>query len=247
VTGTLAGKVALVSGAAGGIGTTIMDTLHGAGASVVGFDVESVIEATAPPGAKERGDWHWIPGDVGEDRSVAAAVAEVEEHHGRLDLVVHAAGITRDAVLWKLPEDHWDTVHRVNLKGAFLLMRHAVPLLRRTGGGRVVLIGSVNGSRGRFGQTAYASSKAGLLGLAKSAARETAKFDILVNVVEPGMTRTPMTAAMPDHEREAAVAEGLLGKMGDPEDVAEAVLFLCGPGAKHITGQTLRVDGGEYM
>lgn len=247
MTGTLAGKAALVSGAAGGIGTAIMDVLHGAGATVVGLDMESVVETTAPPGAKERGDWNWIAGDVGDDRSVAAAVAEVDERFGRLDVVVHGAGVTRDSVLWKLPEEHWDAVHRVNLKGAFLLMRHAVPLLRRTGAGRVVLVGSVNGSRGRFGQTAYASSKAGLLGLAKSAARETAKFGILVNVVEPGMTRTPMTAAMPEHEREAAVAEGLLGKMGDPEDVAAAVLFLCGPGAKHITGQTLRVDGGEYM
>jgi len=232
----LAGKVALVSGAAGGIGSAVAAALTAAGAETAGFDLQSAERCRIA-----------VQGDVGDDAAVAGAVARVERELGRLDLLVHAAGIARDAVLWKLSMDDWDAVQRVNLRGAFVLLRHAVPLMRRGEGGRVVLIGSVNGSRGRFGQTAYASSKAGLLGLAKSAAQETARFGIRVNVVEPGMTRTPLTARMTDEHRKAAVAESLLGRMAEPEDIAAAVLFLCGPGGRHITGQTLRVDGGEYM
>ncbi len=117
----------------------------------------------------------------------------------------------------------------------------------RQKGGRVVLIGSINGSRGKFGTSAYAASKAGLLGLAKSVARETGRFGVLVNVVEPGWVRTPLTDALPDKAREAAVAESPLGELLEPADIAAAVLFLCGPGASRITGQILRVDGGQYL
>jgi 3-oxoacyl-[acyl-carrier protein] reductase len=232
----LAGAVALISGASGGIGSAVASALREAGATAVGYDLRRPTD-----------DADAIAGDVGDDRAVERAVARVDELHGRLDILVHAAGITRDAVLWKLAPEDWDRVHRVNLRGAFLLMRHAVPLMRRGRRGRVVLVGSVNGSRGRFGQTAYAASKAGLLGLAKSAARETARFGIRVNVIEPGMTRTPMTERMSEEHRRAAVDEGLLGKMAEPEEIAAAVLFLCGPGSTHITGQILRVDGGEYI
>ncbi|MCH8947344.1 MAG: SDR family oxidoreductase [Acidobacteria bacterium] len=235
--GELAGQVALVSGGSGGIGLAIIHALGQAGAEAVSLDL------TAPG---EEGI-AWVKGDVRDDASVAAAVEEVFQRHGRLDLVIHAAGVTRDAVLWKLPVDDWDLVQAVNLRGAFLLLRHAVPALRRGKGGRIVLIGSINGSRGKFGLTAYASSKAGLIGLAKSAARETARFGILVNVVEPGMVRTPMTDALPQKVRDAAAAESLLGGLLEPADVAAAVLFLCGPGASQITGQILRVDGGQFF
>ena len=129
----------------------------------------------------------------------------------------------------------------------FLLLRHALPVMRRGSGGRIVLIGSINGSRGKFGLAAYASSKAGLIGLAKSVARETARFGILVNVVEPGMVRTPMTDALPAAVREEAAKESLLGRLLEPEDVAATVLFLCGPGGSQITGQIVRVDGGQYL
>ena len=235
--GELAGQVALVSGGSGGIGLAIINALQQAGAEAVSLDLAS-------PG-KEGIDW--VKGDVRDDASVGAAVEEVFQRHGRLDLVIHAAGVTRDAVLWKLSVDDWDLVQAVNLRGAFLLLRHAVPALRRGKGGRIVLIGSINGSRGKFGQTAYASSKAGLIGLAKSVARETARFGILVNVVEPGMVRTPMTDALPQKVRDAAAAESLLGGLLEPADVAAAVLFLCGPGASQITGQILRVDGGQFF
>lgn len=235
--GELAGQVALVSGGCGGIGGAIVRALQQAGAQAVSFDL-------APPPANGLA---WIKGDVREDAAVAAAVEEIDKRHGRLDIVVHAAGVTRDAVLWKLPVADWDLVHGVNLRGAFLLLRHAVPVMRRGSGGRIVLIGSINGSRGKFGLTAYASSKAGLIGLAKSAARETARFGIRVNVVEPGMVRTPMTDALPPAVRQAAEAESLLGGLLEPEDVAAAVLFLCGPGGSQITGQILRVDAGQFL
>jgi NAD(P)-dependent dehydrogenase (short-subunit alcohol dehydrogenase family) len=150
-------------------------------------------------------------------------------------------------VVWKLGVEDWDLEHAVNLRGAFLLVRHAVPLMRRGPGGRIVLIGSINGSRGKFGTSAYSSSKAGLLGLAKSVARETGRFGIRVNVVEPGWVRTPLTEAVPPDVREAAEAESLLGTLLEPAAVAATVLFLCGPGGSRITGQILRVDAGQYL
>ncbi|MFQ5818332.1 MAG: SDR family oxidoreductase, partial [Terriglobia bacterium] len=179
----LSGQVALVSGGSGGIGQAIIRALRQAGAHAVSLDL-------APPAEK---DLAWVKGDVRQDISVAAAVEEIYRQHARLDVVVHAAGVTRDAVLWKLPVTDWDLIHGVNLRGAFLLLRHTIPVMRRGQGGRIVLLGSINGSRGKFGLSAYAASKAGLIGLAKSAARETARFGILVNVVEPGMVRTAMS------------------------------------------------------
>ena len=119
--------------------------------------------------------------------------------------------------------------------------------MRQGAGGRIVLIGSVNGSRGKFGTSAYSASKAGLLGLTKSVAREVGRFGILINVVEPGWVRTPLTEAIPKEIRDGAVAESPLGHLLEPSDVAAVVLFLCGAGASHITGQVLRVDGGQYL
>jgi len=225
--GILAGQVALVTGAAGGIGQAIVAAIREAGGTTVGFDMTE--------------------GDVSRDDDVRQIVETAVKVHGRLDAIVHAAGITRDQVLWKLPPEEWDQVQQVNLRSAFLLLRHGVPVMRKAGAGRVVLLGSINGSRGKFGQTAYAASKAGLIGLARSAARETGRFGIRVNVVEPGMVRTPMTATLPEAVITAAMEETLLGRLAEPEDIAASVLFLCGPGSAHITGQVIRVDGGQYL
>lgn len=231
------GRVAIVSGAAGGIGKAIMAELLGHGARVVGFDLLD------PPDSR----LDWMKGDVSVDHDVERAVLSTVQEYGRLDFIVHAAGIARDGVLWKLSEDDWDTVHRVNLKSAFLLLRHSVPVMRRAERGSIVLIGSINGSRGKFGQTAYAASKAGLLGLAKSAARECARFHIRVNVVEPGMVNTSMTRDLPESVKEEALREVLLGRLAEPVDIARAVHFLLGDGGAHVTGQILRVDGGQYF
>ncbi len=135
----------------------------------------------------------------------------------------------------------------MNLRGAFLLIRDVVPVMRSAGSGRIVLIGSINGSRGKFGTSAYAASKAGLIGLAKSISRETGRYGILVNVVEPGWVRTPMTDEIDEAVRKQALAETLLGAFVEPEDVAAAVVFLAGPGSRRITGQILRVDAGQYL
>jgi 3-oxoacyl-[acyl-carrier protein] reductase len=225
----LAGKVAIVTGGSGGIGRAIVSALRDAGATALSLDVVGANVAC----------------DVRDDASVARAIAAVEEKYERVDIAVHAAGIARDGVVWKLSLDDWDAVQQVNLRGAFLVMRHVVPVMRRIGAGRIVLIGSINGARGKVGTAAYAASKAGLLGLAKSAARETGRFGITVNVIEPGWVRTPMTEAVAAPVREAALAETLLNELVEPDDVAAAVVFLAA--APRITGQTLRVDAGQYL
>lgn len=233
----LAGKTAIVTGGSGGIGSGIVRSLQQAGAAATSLDL------TPPPD----NDISWLQCDVRSDESVESAVQQCFRQYGRLDLVVHAAGISREAVVWKLKVEDWDRIQAVNLRGAFLLLRHTIPLMRQGQGGRVVLIGSINGSRGKFGTSAYSASKAGLLGLAKSVARETGRFGITVNVIEPGWVRTPLTEALPMEIRQAAQAESLLGTLLDVSDIAAAVLFLCGPGANRITGQILRVDAGQFL
>lgn len=233
----LHGKVAVVTGGSGAIGAAILAALQRGGATAVSLDM------TAPPGGLG-----FVPCDVREESSVTAAVEEVIRRHGRIDIAVHAAGISRDAVVWKLTAGEWDQVQSVNLRGAFLLIRNVVPRMREAkAGGRIVLIGSINGSRGKFGTAAYSASKAGLLGLAKSVARETGRFGVLVNVIEPGWVRTPLTEKVPQEIKDAALAESLVGSFLEPEDVASAVTYLCGPGGRRITGQLLRVDGGQFL
>lgn len=234
----LSGKVAAVSGGSGAIGGAIVSALREQGATAICLDVVAPKEAGTP----------FLECDIRQSASVGSAIGEIERTHGRLDILVHAAGVSRDAVVWKLTPEDWDLIVGVNLRGAFLLTHHALPLMRRhEGGGRIVLIGSINGSRGKFGTSAYSASKAGLIGFAKSVARESGRFGITLNVVEPGWVRTPMTEKTPQKIQDAALAESLLGTFLDPEDVAESVLFLCGPGGQRITGQILRVDGGQFL
>ncbi len=231
------GKVAVVTGGSGAIGQAIGRALQRSGAQVLLLDV-------VPP---QDSVFEWIECDMRDDSSVAHAVSEVAGKHGGVDIAVHAAGVSRDAVVWKLSLDDWDFVQSVNLRGAFLLIRHTLPVIRNRSGGRIVLIGSINGSRGKFGTSAYSASKAGLLGLAKTVARETGRFGVLINVIEPGWVRTPLTESIPQTIRDAALAESLVGTFVDPEDIGHAVTYLCGPGGGHITGQVLRVDGGQFL
>jgi len=227
-------EVAVVTGGSGGIGLAIMSALRATGATVISLDL-------APAST---GDW--LSCDVRDNASVAHAVEEVAVKHGRIDVAVHAAGITRDAVVWKLGIDDWDIVQEVNLRGAFYLMRHVIPVMRRGAAGSIVLIGSINGSRGKFGASAYAASKAGLIGLAKSVSSETGRFGIRVNVIEPGWVRTPLTDSLPGTLRQQAVNETLLGELVEPDDIAAAVVYLAGAG-RRITGQVMRVDAGQYV
>lgn len=233
----LAGQVAVVTGGSGAIGSAIVRAFAGAGATAVSLDMAEPQRPGSP----------WLPCDMRDDASVAAAVESVFKQHGRLDIAVHSAGVSRDAVIWKLSPEDWDFVQAVNLRGAFLLLRHAIPRMRSGAGGRIALIGSINGSRGKFGTATYSASKAGLIGLMKTAAREVGRFAITVNVIEPGWVRTPLTETVPRDLRDAARAESLLGNFVEPSDIAAAVLYLCGLAGQRVTGQILRVDAGQLL
>lgn len=233
--GELRGQIAAVTGGSGAIGSAICSALRDGGAKAYSLDVAAA-------------ENDFIHCDVRDEESIASALQGIREAHPRLDILVHAAGISREGVVWKLPTEDWDAIQAVNLRAGFLLMKHGIPHMRVAGsGGRIVLIGSINGSRGKFGTSAYSASKAGLVALAKSSARELGRFGILVNVVEPGWVRTPLTEKLPQKILDAAQAESLIGSFLDPDDVANAVRFLAGPGARRITGQILRVDGGQFL
>jgi 3-oxoacyl-[acyl-carrier protein] reductase len=232
----LEGKVALVAGGGGGIGSAVGALLLAAGAKVVSADRP---QRPGPAGAVS------VACDLSRPPEVGRLLETVRKDRSRLDVVVHSAGITRDSVLWKMKDEDWSSVLAANLDSAFYLLKAAVPLLRESGGGSVVVISSINGERGKFGQANYAASKAGLAALAKTAALELGRFGIRVNAVAPGWIETPMTAGLPDEVRQRAQAETALGRLGRPEDVARAVLFLSSALAGHVTGQVLRVDGGQ--
>jgi NAD(P)-dependent dehydrogenase (short-subunit alcohol dehydrogenase family) len=230
--------VALVTGGGGGIGSAVGALLLDAGARVCSADLAG---RHGPDGAVS------LACDVTRAADVDAAVAAAEREGGRLDCVVHCAGGTRDALLSKMTDEEWRTVLSTNLDSAFFLLRSAAPALRRAGGGAVVLVSSINAERGKAGQANYAASKAGLHALARTAARELGRYGIRVNAVAPGWIDTPMTAGLSTELRERALGETVLGRLGRPEDVAGVVLFLCSGLARHVTGQVLRVDGGQLI
>jgi acetoacetyl-CoA reductase/3-oxoacyl-[acyl-carrier protein] reductase len=232
------GQVALVTGGAGAIGSAICARLAEGGAAVHCLDRP---DQPAPAGVNA------IPCDVTDASAIAAALAGLDRTAGRLDIVVHAAGITRDARLWKATAVDWNQVIATNLSSAFHLLHAAVPIMRRTGPGAIVLVSSINGERGKVGQSSYAASKAGLNALARTAARELGAFGIRVNAIAPGWIDTPMTAAAPADARQRAMDESPLGRLGDPDDVARAAMFLVSELGRHITGQVLRVDGGQLI
>ena len=232
----LAGRVAVVTGAASGIGAALTSRLRAHDVKVASLDVRSAPFADLS-----------LEVDVGDAEAVHAAVQKVAFELGPPTLAVHCAGITRDAMLWKLHVEDWNAVLRVNLSGAWFLLKAMVPHMRAAGDGSVVLVGSINGARGKVGQAAYAASKAGVVGLAKSAARELGHFGIRVNVVAPGFVDTPMTAPLADEFRAKAIAETSLGRVALPEDVAGAILFLLSQSSRHVTGHVLNVDGGQDM
>lgn len=239
----LDGKVAVVTGGNRGIGHAISESLAEAGArvAVIARSAERASDAAAAlPGAGHAG----FACDVADAESVDAVVKAVEQQFGSLDILVNNAGVTDDNLLLRLSDDAWDRVLDTNLKGAFHTIRAATRGMMRRRDGRIINLASVVGISGNKGQANYAASKAGLIGLTRSVARELASRNILCNAVAPGFIETEMTDAMTADAREATIDRIALGRLGKPQDIASVVRFLAGPGAAYITGQVVVVDGG---
>ena len=241
----LSGRTALVTGSTRGIGRAIAETLAGAGArvAVVGRDAARAEEVARAIGGGAAG----FACDVADVASVTALVESVEKSFGQLDILVNNAGLTRDNILFRLKDDDWDSVLDANLRGAFVAIRAASRGMMKRRWGRIINIASVVGIIGNKGQANYAASKAGLIGLTKSVAKELASRNILINAVAPGFIETDMTAAMTPEARVTLSQQIPLERLGTPNDVAATVAFLASDFASYITGQVLVVDGGLVM
>jgi 3-oxoacyl-[acyl-carrier protein] reductase len=241
----LTGRIALVTGSTRGIGRAIAESLAGAGArvAVVGRDQSKAADAAEKVGHGAAG----FACDVGEPASIVALVESVEKAFGQIDILVNNAGLTRDNILFRIKDEDWDTVLDANLRGAFVAIRAASRGMIKRRWGRIINIASVVGITGNKGQANYAASKAGLIGLTKSVAKELGSRNVLVNAVAPGFIDTDMTAAMTTEARASLSGQIPLERLGSPQDIAGVVTFLASEHAAYITGQTLVVDGGMVM
>jgi 3-oxoacyl-[acyl-carrier protein] reductase len=243
----LAGKIALVTGASRGIGRAIAARLAAQGATVIagarGDHARECVAELEAAGYRAEA----LTLDVTDAAAVAAVPKDIVARHGRLDILVSNAGITRDQLLMRMKREDWDAVLATNLTATFLLAQAAMRPMLKQQGGRIIAVGSVVGQMGNAGQTNYAASKAGLIGFAKALAREVASRGITVNVVAPGMIETDMTRSITEKTQGDLVAQIPLGRLGSVDDVAAAVCFLASDEASYITGHVLAVNGGMYM
>jgi acetoacetyl-CoA reductase len=243
-------RTALVTGGIGGLGTEICRQLAAAGRRVIALDLAARSERRAAFRAETAGFGVAItfePADVSDFDSCQQLIGRIEQQHGRVDILINAAGITRDASLRKMTPQQWHELMRVNLDGVFNMCRNAIEGMTARGFGRIVNISSVNGQTGQFGQTNYSAAKAGVHGFSMALARETARKGVTVNTISPGYCDTPMVAAVSAEIRAQIIAGIPVGRLGSPPDIARAVAFLAADDAGYITGANLPVNGGYFM
>jgi len=245
----LEGKSAIVTGGSLGIGTSVALKLAEYGANVaINYrkhkeEAEEVVRKIQETGRKGL----VVQADISNFADAQKMVENVVSEFGGIDILVNNAGVNWDGVIWKMSEEQWDNVLNINLKGYFNYVRAVAPIFREQKSGKIVNVTSINGLRGKFGQANYSASKAGIIGLTKTVARELGKYGINVNAVAPGLIETDMMKNAEDSVRQAAMADIVLQRIGQPEEVAEVVAFMCSELSRHITGEVIKVDGGQYI
>jgi 3-oxoacyl-[acyl-carrier protein] reductase len=244
----LSGQIALVTGASRGIGRAVAVALGKAGATVIGTatsdeGANAITEALVEAQIKGRG----LKLNVNDVESIEQTIVAIEKEFGAVSILVNNAGITQDNLLMRMKDAEWDAVIDTNLKSVFRLCRAVLRGMMKARAGRMINITSVVGASGNAGQVNYSAAKAGIAGLTRSLAREIGSRGITVNCIAPGFIDTDMTRALPEAQRDALLTQIPLGRLGRPEDIAAAVVFLASPGAAYVTGTTLHVNGGMYM
>jgi 3-oxoacyl-[acyl-carrier protein] reductase len=238
-------KTALITGATGGIGGAIAKQLYAAGATVMLTGTRAEVLQNL---AKELGERaHVLAANLTDSAAIDALVSDTEKQLGKIDILVANAGVTRDGLLMRMKDEDWQSVIDINLTSTFKLVRAALRGMMKNRTGRIISIGSVVGTTGNPGQANYCASKAGLIGFSKALAQEVASRNITVNVIAPGFIATPMTEVLTDEQKEKINAKIPLGRMGSPDDIAAAALYLASDAAGYVTGQTLHVNGGMAM
>ena len=246
MTGILQGDIALVTGASRGIGAAIADELAAQGATVIGTATsEAGAQAIGQRLAAHGGEGRVL--DVTDGAAVEALIESIVKNHAGLSILVNNAGITRDQLLMRMKDEDWQAILDTNLTSVYRTSKAVMRTMMKARRGRIINIGSVVGVTGNPGQTNYAAAKAGIIAFSKSLAREIGSRGITVNVVAPGFIDTDMTRSLTEDQRNALLPNIALGRLGAPDDIAQAVLFLASPAAAYITGETLHVNGGMYM
>ncbi len=237
-------RIAIVTGGSRGIGAAVSRRLQDMGVTVVANYAGNEDKAKAFEAETGIRTYKW---DVGDFDACQAAFAQINEEVGPVDILVNNAGITRDATLMRMTYEMWDEVMRVNLGGCFNMAKAVFPGMKDRGWGRIVNIGSINGQGGQYGQVNYAAAKSGIHGFTKALAQEGAKFGVTVNALAPGYIDTDMVAAVPEDVLAKIVAKVPVGRLGQADEIARGVAFLCGEDAGFVTGSTLSINGGQHM
>jgi 3-oxoacyl-[acyl-carrier protein] reductase len=240
----LKNKVVVLTGAAQGIGASIAKVFSEAGASLALIDKqEELLKNFAEELKKTNENVSYFSFDITDKQAVKDSITKIKEQYGRIDVLVNNAGVTRDSMSYKMTEENWDLVMDINLKAPFLLIQEVFPIMKEQKDGAILNASSVS-SEGNVGQANYSASKAGLIGMTKTLALEFAKYNVRVNCIAPGFTETEMVKTIPDEVKSKIVERVPMKRLAQPEEIADAYLFLASDNAKFITGQTLFVDGG---